>query len=643
MPPEPKSLIMSNLPLAHETWFEDGVFPTDWGFATETTSVLLLLAAVAAAVGLRAVASLRDGVDLPFLARLAPYMPFAVRLHLAVSLVGLLSLGFYLSPAMDLQADPAGILLGAVMGVVAIGMATGWHTRRAAWLLIAAGPIGMLEFGVWPVLQRIDLLGLAIFVLLAGPGRWSADQERGTARESGPAELTHAILALRVAAGLALIVVAFAEKLATPDLAVAFLADHPELNVAHQLGLEMGDLEFIRLAGAVEVLFGLLLISGALPQVVVLIVGVPFNVTLWFFGNTELVGHLPIYGAMLAILVWGSDPHLRPLVGALPWRGALRAGIAPGRALRLSVVIALLAALLVVAPALAAPVETTGSDPLDARGGPPVDLELARTSYDPAAGAWSLTVRLHGPASEEEWAMVNARLWGPSASREACSGVELADMRASTRPSGGGGGRVTASVTGDFTRAAAESGKRPGPGERELTLSLADPALAGHRVSCVTVSLSHNDVLDTMAPLDFAPNEGKVAPPPEDVPRPAPPPPPPSPPDGDAGSGTVTIGFAQPARRIRVGADGTVRVTLLPFTRDVTGRVVIRSRRGAVLGVRRFSAAAWRTVNVEVRLKPAARRTVRRHGRVPARVTASARDSGGGQSVHRTWRTALVR
>jgi hypothetical protein len=52
----------------------------------------------------------------------------------------------------------------------------------------------------------------------------------------------------------------------------------------------------------------------------VLIAGIPFNATLWFFGNTELVGHLPIYGAMLVLLVYGSDPVLRPAVSALwPW------------------------------------------------------------------------------------------------------------------------------------------------------------------------------------------------------------------------------------------------------------------------------------------------------------------------------------
>ena len=44
----------------------------------------------------------------------------------------------------------------------------------------------------------------------------------------------------------------------------------------------MSDLDFVRAAGVIEVLFGLLLISGALPQVIVLAAGIPFNATLWF-------------------------------------------------------------------------------------------------------------------------------------------------------------------------------------------------------------------------------------------------------------------------------------------------------------------------------------------------------------------------
>jgi hypothetical protein len=317
------------LPFAHETWFDSGVHATDWAFAAEKLTLALLAAAVLLTALVRVVAARRPGVDVPSLGRLVPYMPFALRLHLAVSLIGLLSLGVFLSPAMDLQADPVGILLGAVMVLVALSMATGRHAREGALLLLAAGPLGMLEFGFWAVAQRADLLGLALFILCTGAGRWSADLETGRTPDLRRADAANGIWALRVCAGLALIVVAFAEKLATPDLALSFLADHPELNVAAAVGLPLGDLEFARLAGAVEVLFGLLLISGALSQVVVLAAAIPFNATLWLFGVNELLGHLPIYGAMLVLLVFASDPALRPAVGALAPPALRRIGARP--------------------------------------------------------------------------------------------------------------------------------------------------------------------------------------------------------------------------------------------------------------------------------------------------------------------------
>jgi hypothetical protein len=302
---------------AHETWFDHGVYPTDWGFTAEPLTLAFLVAALLLTIAVRLVARIFPGVDVPALGRLAPFMPFAIRLHLAVSTLGLLSLGFYLSPAMDLKANPTGVLVGAVMAVVAITMATGWRARWGAALLIVAGPLGIVEFGIWPVLQRIDLFGLAVYVLATGPGRWSADLEAGRAVEPALDDHARAIWALRLAAGVSLIVVAFAEKLATPALAVHFLFDHPELNLAQQLGIGMTGVEYVRLAGGIEVLFGLLLISGALPQACTVLVGIPFNATLWFFGANELMGHLPTYGAMLALLVYGSDPQLRPTVSLL--------------------------------------------------------------------------------------------------------------------------------------------------------------------------------------------------------------------------------------------------------------------------------------------------------------------------------------
>jgi hypothetical protein len=328
---------MSSIPFAHETWFGPDAFPTDWAFVAQTLTLVLLGAAVALTLSVRLISARFPGVDVGWLGRCAPFMPFAVRIHLAVSLIGLLSLGFFLSPAMDLQADATGVLLGAVMAVSAIGMATGFHARWAAGLLLAAGPLGMSEFGFWAVAQRIDLVGLALFVVFAGAGRWSADHELGRTADPSPVAAAQAVWSLKVAAGLALIVVAFSEKLAVPGMAVHFLAGHPEFNLAQQLGLGWSDLEFARVAGAVEVLFGLLVISGALSQACVLIAGIPFNATLWFFGTTELVGHLPVYGAMLVLLVYASDPELRPAVSALWPFGprpaeTIRATLAPSSA-----------------------------------------------------------------------------------------------------------------------------------------------------------------------------------------------------------------------------------------------------------------------------------------------------------------------
>ena len=127
---------------AHETWFTDGRFPGDWSFAGETLTLILLTAALAVTVLVRLVATRFPGVDVPFLARLVPWMPFAVRIHLGVSLVGLLSMGVYLSPAMDLEPTLGGIALGVTMGAVALLMITGWHARAAATSSPAAARSG---------------------------------------------------------------------------------------------------------------------------------------------------------------------------------------------------------------------------------------------------------------------------------------------------------------------------------------------------------------------------------------------------------------------------------------------------------------------------------------------------------------------
>jgi hypothetical protein len=120
------------MPFAHESWFVHGDFPLDSSLAFEAPTLILLGAAIIATAAVRTLARIVPGLDVPRLARLAPWMPFAVRLHLAVSLLGMLSMGVYLSPAMDLQPHTAGIALGAMMALVTLSMASGWHAAAGA-------------------------------------------------------------------------------------------------------------------------------------------------------------------------------------------------------------------------------------------------------------------------------------------------------------------------------------------------------------------------------------------------------------------------------------------------------------------------------------------------------------------------------
>jgi uncharacterized membrane protein YphA (DoxX/SURF4 family) len=124
------------------------------------------------------------------------------------------------------------------------------------------------------------------------------------------------VLLLRIGAAVSLISLAVVEKLANPAMGVAMLEQQPVLNLLAPLGVSAE--QFVVLAGCVELLFGLLVLSGAAPQVVGLVAAVPFTASLALFGSTELIGHLPVYGVLLAFVVLGSSPATADAVRRLP-------------------------------------------------------------------------------------------------------------------------------------------------------------------------------------------------------------------------------------------------------------------------------------------------------------------------------------
>ncbi len=318
------------MPIAHAKWFIDGSkhHQTDWSFFLDGRTLVLLAAALVVAglwyvVGPR----LRRGW-LPVLTpvgRLAPWMPRLLAGGLGLALVSLAVAGRLLGPGTVAESVPGGLGLILVQGVVGAWLVLGRSLKAAARLLgllclgsaVLAGPMVVLESG--------QVVAVALYLGLTSAPGGPGERVPVTGTSSGAR-------ALGLTLGVTLVVVAFTEKLGSPGVAAALLDGHPSLNV---LGaLSVSETTFIRLAGTAEVLLGLLLITAAAPELVALTAAVPFLATVPVFGVTELVGHLPVYVALLALAVHAVAPAAAPAVGGGRLRVPRPASLWPRLALR---------------------------------------------------------------------------------------------------------------------------------------------------------------------------------------------------------------------------------------------------------------------------------------------------------------------
>jgi uncharacterized membrane protein YphA (DoxX/SURF4 family) len=303
-------------PLAHETWFvhhpED--YPLDWSQLARPSVVVGVAAVLAVTVAWRAV-STRVGAPelrpLAPLARLLPWVPRLLAVHLGVSLLLLAANRCVLDPSVVVHAGAGGTLLLVPEAVAGLLLVTGYAVPLASYAVIAAGPVLLLLSGLQSLLSCLVLLGIGLFLVALPP-----QPSRGGRARLDVAQLRAAVLALRVGTAGTLITLAVVEKLANPAMAHAMLVEKPVLNVLAPLGISPD--AFATFAGCVEVLFGLLVLSGAAPQVAALAAAVPFTSTLFLFGGTELIGHLPVYGVLLTLLLLGSSARTAPAVRWLP-------------------------------------------------------------------------------------------------------------------------------------------------------------------------------------------------------------------------------------------------------------------------------------------------------------------------------------
>ena len=316
---------------AHERWFAEHADGGDWGFFLSPLPLLATAAVVALTVVWRLVSHRLPRPELRVLTplgRLAPYVPRLLAIHLGVSLLAYAVTGSFLTPALPLEEVPGRSAAGVVQAVLGIWLITGIRLRVAALGVVLLGPPALLSGGPVALLEAAAVLGIALFLVVLPPS--DATSGRVTA---SPERLRLALLALRVLVAVTLVTLAFSEKFTNPELARNTLEAYPVLNVLAAVGLDVPTDTFIVIAGAIELLLGLLVLSGAIPQVAVLVAMVPFNATLVLFGTTEVIGHLPVYGVFLTLLVYGSDRRGADAVRWLPGRADVAALVRSGAAI----------------------------------------------------------------------------------------------------------------------------------------------------------------------------------------------------------------------------------------------------------------------------------------------------------------------
>ena len=304
--------------LAHVKWFTDPrLHPTQYGLLLSAPVIGAFVLAIGA-TGLAYLIQHRvpEPRAIRSLERYAATGPLALRIALGVALIAAAAANWLFVPSLVLDRDAIGVALRAIEAGCGLFLLAGVFTRYVAIVLALLGVVAMVPFSIESILEQIHILGIAVFLLLAGPGRVSVDARRRADRsiehEKAP---TAAINLLRIAMGFGIAYGALTEKLLNPPLAQALLDQSPFLNVLRPLGV--GDPAFIWLAGATELVVGVVVLSGQITRPVMAIGFALFTVTLIVFGLPELIGHLPFYGIMLTLFIApdADSWHVRRALG----------------------------------------------------------------------------------------------------------------------------------------------------------------------------------------------------------------------------------------------------------------------------------------------------------------------------------------
>ena len=192
------------------------------------------------------------------------------------------------------------VLLQYAQAIVALMLIFNLFTKSAASILILIYTILASQVGLLEVLDYINIIGIAVYLILSN----SKDEK----------QQDFAVPALRVITGATLVILAFSEKLLNPDIGLRFLTLN-DWNFMQTIGITGFTNEiFILSAGLVELLIGVVFMLGLLTRIntlVLLAFMITSNVTFMIQNLnaeaiTEMAGHAPILAIALILLMTGA-------------------------------------------------------------------------------------------------------------------------------------------------------------------------------------------------------------------------------------------------------------------------------------------------------------------------------------------------
>ena len=307
---------------AHVKWFvEQGIDAGAVQFSLSEPAVqigmLILLLAVFVAIGINRVMVAPPQALINFGRQWKDKIIYLVQLLVGGSLLATAYNGAIIAPHLEEGSQLMLVLRGIEATAAVLLIANLWVPVAAALLLVLLLGCSQL-FGPVTPMEYCNLLGIAIFLaLMKSPEKYGLAQYR-----------VWALPLLRVCTGIALIALAFTEKLLNPEMAMRFLAEH-NMNFMQLIGIEAySDYLFVLSAGIAEILFGLVLILGVVTRTNIIALAcfmIASNTYFFMIGSNyngvlELLGHMPIFAAAILFIIYGAGDKLTFSFQLRPYR-----------------------------------------------------------------------------------------------------------------------------------------------------------------------------------------------------------------------------------------------------------------------------------------------------------------------------------